>query len=373
MELLIAQTIRRHRKALDITQEQLAAALGISPQSISKWECGDGYPDITMLPVIANHFGITVDALIGNDELGREEDLRNFWDEEEALRDEPEKRLELCRRYYRKYPGNFAIMNLIGSIIVHDNLKNELPFLREVCEKIIDDCTDQYYRQHAAGYMSAFCEDGELERWLDLCAPSYSAYRGEILEERLWKQGKRDECREQNMVNNLELILHWMRSRGRYHGKPELSIPAQKRYMAFIEQIVGDGTVPDAWLVPYALATIRLAAAQFGCGDNEAGFVTLERAMQLYERWFAIPNESVLPLGAMFEGMSIRKYGWKVITASGEEKHLSGAYHLFTYTGQLYAILTAPHGWEWWNGVRGTERFRAFVTRAEKLQEKYGE
>lgn len=40
MELYISETMRKYRKQLDLTQEQLASALGVSPQSVSKWECG---------------------------------------------------------------------------------------------------------------------------------------------------------------------------------------------------------------------------------------------------------------------------------------------------------------------------------------------
>ena len=54
MELMIAQKIKKYRKERELTQDALASALGVSPQSISKWECGDGYPDITLLPSIAN-------------------------------------------------------------------------------------------------------------------------------------------------------------------------------------------------------------------------------------------------------------------------------------------------------------------------------
>ena len=67
MELMIAERIKKYRKLRDITQDALAQALGVSPQSISKWECGDGYPDITLLPSIANFFEVTVVELIGND------------------------------------------------------------------------------------------------------------------------------------------------------------------------------------------------------------------------------------------------------------------------------------------------------------------
>lgn len=49
MNLLIGENIKRMRREGDLTQEEVAAHLGISFQAISKWERADGYPDITML------------------------------------------------------------------------------------------------------------------------------------------------------------------------------------------------------------------------------------------------------------------------------------------------------------------------------------
>ncbi|MBR4726818.1 MAG: helix-turn-helix transcriptional regulator [Clostridia bacterium] len=73
MQLLIGETIKRLRRERDLTQEEVAAHLGISFQSISKWERGEGYPDITMLPALANYFGISVDELLGMNELQKRE------------------------------------------------------------------------------------------------------------------------------------------------------------------------------------------------------------------------------------------------------------------------------------------------------------
>ncbi len=78
-ELKIPEVILRERQKKKLTQEQLAAALGVSPQAISNWERG-GYPDITLLPAIANFFEITVDELIGNDEVTRATDVKDFED-----------------------------------------------------------------------------------------------------------------------------------------------------------------------------------------------------------------------------------------------------------------------------------------------------
>ena len=73
MKIRISENIKRLRKDMRLTQEMLAEVLHISPQSISKWERGDAYPDISMLPSIANYFGVTVDALLGNDKIIAEE------------------------------------------------------------------------------------------------------------------------------------------------------------------------------------------------------------------------------------------------------------------------------------------------------------
>ena len=102
MDLLIGERIKKYRKNKEMTQDALAQALTVSPQSISKWECGDGYPDITLLPTIANFFEITVDELIGNDEISAKEDVqKNFFHVVNTL--SADDQLELALKYHKKY------------------------------------------------------------------------------------------------------------------------------------------------------------------------------------------------------------------------------------------------------------------------------
>ncbi len=62
----------------NLTQEDIAEYLGITPQSVSRWERGECYPDITFLPALANIFETSVDLLIGMDSIRAEETIYNI-------------------------------------------------------------------------------------------------------------------------------------------------------------------------------------------------------------------------------------------------------------------------------------------------------
>ena len=65
MNIYFAENIKKFRKERKLTQEALAEYLDVSFQTVSKWERGEGYPDITTLPVISTFFGVTLDELFG--------------------------------------------------------------------------------------------------------------------------------------------------------------------------------------------------------------------------------------------------------------------------------------------------------------------
>jgi len=63
MKITIGNKIKQLRKEKNITQEQLAAALNISFQAISKWETNIATPEISMIPKLANYFKVSIDDL----------------------------------------------------------------------------------------------------------------------------------------------------------------------------------------------------------------------------------------------------------------------------------------------------------------------
>ena len=65
MNIYFGENLKNYRLKRNLTQEKLAEFLGVSFQTISKWEHGDTYPDITILPDIAEFFGVSVDEMLG--------------------------------------------------------------------------------------------------------------------------------------------------------------------------------------------------------------------------------------------------------------------------------------------------------------------
>lgn len=63
MSNIISENLRRLRQSKGYTQEQVADFLGVSSQSVSRWETGATFPDILLLPAIAEHYCVTVDDL----------------------------------------------------------------------------------------------------------------------------------------------------------------------------------------------------------------------------------------------------------------------------------------------------------------------
>ena len=153
MELFIGQNLKNFRKARKLTQEEVAKHLGISFQSISKWERNDGYPDITMLPVLARYYGVAIDDLIGMNEIESAkalEAINRQW-EENCSNNNHAANVQLMRDALKDYPNNaLLLVQLSASLERLDGTESEKrEYLRqsiEVQEQIIAYCDDSEVR-----------------------------------------------------------------------------------------------------------------------------------------------------------------------------------------------------------------------------------
>ncbi len=369
MDLMIGERIKKYRKDQEMTQDALAQALGVSPQSVSKWECGDGYPDITLLPAIANYFEVTVDELIGNDEISAKEDVqKNFFNVINSLSEE--ERLHLAWKYYKKYPRNWHVAtSLMHRIARYQGEKAEeyKKQLHGICERLLKDCTDSTMRRSAVSAMCMVCDEDEIGMWLGKDTTFWYEGRLEIFEKRYKLSGEEEKywmIRHAGNFLKASGMIGRLREHKNYRGKPEESVAWNTMYLQVLNGITLD-SVPDGWIGEYSMLYARLAAAYFGLGDKENGYSWLEKTLALCSRWKALPENALLDLGnpQFFGETKLIKDDWHIRMPNG--KNLPLLLGIQWSAPDLVKIMTAKEGWEWFDSVRGEERFGAILSSAQ--------
>lgn len=123
MKLTLGEKIKELRKRDGRKQEDLANALGVTNQAVSRWEKDGSYPDMEMIPAIANYFGITIDELFGyeNDREKKIDALvskikdMNF--KNNGVNINIDECIALAREAMIEFPGNDKIMLCLAEVL----------------------------------------------------------------------------------------------------------------------------------------------------------------------------------------------------------------------------------------------------------------
>ncbi len=120
--IAIGQQISALRRAKGITQGELAAHLGVSKPAVSKWETGQSYPDIILLPQIAAYFGVTVDALLQySPQLSLEEIREIYGTLARRFAEEPFPQVaSACREEIKRYYSCYRLVFMMGGLLLNN-------------------------------------------------------------------------------------------------------------------------------------------------------------------------------------------------------------------------------------------------------------
>lgn len=162
MELLIGNRIKQLRKEQGMTQERLAELMGLSFQAISKWENNISLPDITLVPKLADAFGVTTDDLFSYHADQRQKDIEDYVDRACRLRetDAAEGR-KILEEGLAKYPDDDILLNNL--LYVLDYKKNPDETIK-IAGKLIDKTVMSDVRYDALRFLAyAYNAKGDTE------------------------------------------------------------------------------------------------------------------------------------------------------------------------------------------------------------------
>lgn len=310
MNLQISNSLKNLRSIRGVTQETLASWLGVAPQTISKWERGEGYPDITFLIPLADYFGVSLDTLMGRKEEERERKITDILRQYEHLRHigNHEEKKSLIRQAYADFPFDFRIMvKYAESLLDTDDISTVRAEIERLCNFIIDDCTVDELRYDAiTTLICLYSECGEYDRAAEYAnrLPNLFASR-EFAMTGIYPNGdERDFAAMANFIDTaMERVLWEM-----------YCIAVQRQGLTDAERIdllertltVADAVFPDfdcdvchSGLANTCLALFRLYSE---AGQDDTALDYLERAFRHDKAIDDIDNEEIVHTSLLLRG-----------------------------------------------------------------------
>lgn len=378
--LPIAEIIRRKRREKNITQEELARALNITFQSVSRWETGATYPDIELIPKIALYFGITTDELLGaNEESLREEREKREIEAYQAFRnaDSPKEAYDIAMKAYREFGEMFYAAEACQLIVEENILPRDegLPILRKLGKEVLNNSAHVYQQRSVIEAIYRYEDENKLSEWNKYVSDIHAIRK--LLAKRYEYQNDIVKFNRQLQINRWYSLSYsfdseFAKRHSEWYFDPYASVNGQKTILNTVDAMRDPTVEIDAWIRRRAFTYIRLAAAYFGVGmvDPEAfdemrekGYEALLKGVELYDKIFRLPVDQELSFNhPVFDLISVSVAS--LFYPDGERDNIN-IYNLYQ---NAIIPLTSPNGWAWFDDVRDEDRFKACIARIEKYK-----
>ncbi len=305
--------VLRHKKG--ITQESLANYLGVSFQSVSKWERGLTYPDITFLPAISQFFGVSTDELLGVNKIADEEEILRCLEDYDNLRWDTENKWKALDILRQKYPHDFRVqlryMQRLLSQKRDDVVSCKDEILR-IYENIKDNCTSDTIRISAKNiyisYLiimsgiegSGFTYDDaqkvidELPS-IDDCRENSCFYHKHFCN----SHDKVQEAIEKDIFRLYDIVSAFSYDRELF--SLDYRIELQEKAINALNYIYNDGNYGRMWKAIINSCHGVLAVFYYEKGDKEKTLLNLRKAAELAVKFDALDRYTTMH-STLFEG-----------------------------------------------------------------------
>ena len=381
MKLTIGENIRSFRKRNDLTQEALADRLGVTYQSVSRWENGATYPDLELIPSIAEVLAVTVDELLGMPQIEKEKRAVEAFDElrrECIKRDyDADKIVGLLRDIRRNYLGSDSSWRpwVEGNDRAFRDPKI-LPEARLLAEAYLERHPMQ---PHVLETMAEIEDEEHLEDFLAKYTTAFDCSARALLFDRYFRRGEAEKFepeRRYQLYHAFSILLC-----PRYLLKWGESNEHKQAVDQFMETMLSlircdaEGDRPDMWINDRMELGLKSAARAMSLGNQDEALLKIEAVVKLLEDTMMITEEILLPTSCRFlDGMEWRaKELWmarcnnpdspeeRMIYMSTQMNGMCSCYCLFP--GNYYDILNGKD----FDALRNHPQFQKLCERVKAL------
>ena len=317
MTIYLSENIKRLRRENNLTQETLAEFLGVTFQSVSNWERGESYPDITILPEIASFFKVSIEELLGVNKAEDEEDIKRLLEEHDNFTDNKLIK-ESIYHLKDKYPNDFRVqLRYMGYLICFDDATQNTKKIESLYQNIQNNCTKdsiricakRFYihylellaRDENSDVTFADCEKiiNEMPRMRDgremyfNCYPESHPERDEIIQEAIEEE-----------VFLLDNTISRYLNDDRYSS--EYKIALTEKAMEFFNFIYDDGNYGRMWrfmLYNYG----HLGLRHYELGDTKNALENFHKMSEIAAKFDSMDRITVMH-SVMFEGKKFDKH-----------------------------------------------------------------
>jgi transcriptional regulator with XRE-family HTH domain len=221
----INEVIKKYRKEVNLTQEQIANYLGVTAPAVNKWENGNSYPDITLLAPLARVLNINVDTLVSFNEELTDKEINKIVQELSVLAQKEGfikafKKAEVLIKEYACCDmliiSVAQILNAYMSLQEVDNVDKYEKRIYQWYEMVINSTDQKVVAMATVSLVGKYAEKKEFEKAQQLLdkIPSLGYDKRQVQAMLFYKQGKKDEAFEiyeqllHQGASNITGVLH---------------------------------------------------------------------------------------------------------------------------------------------------------------------
>jgi len=305
--------IKKLRKKMNLTQEELAERLGVSFQAVSKWETGGALPDITLFPKLANFFDVTTDELLGVDLEKKRARINALLEEAGRLSNQGKRieRFELICDLYREYPNDSAVLDAYVKALFYDPRSEEGGWITNakeiasLCKRILKEETQNEKRRCEAidTLANVYYHNGEkglAEEYIQLL-PDEMQKEGREFGYTEWGSEEWFKVVRSNIFDSVNMLAVRFRNIAGYSNLPPMErAEIYQKAVSLIKLVYDKG---DYGFENYTLSELYglIANRYIQAGDHGNALKNLEYALHYAKEYDSLP-ERIVHTSVLVEG-----------------------------------------------------------------------